>query len=82
MMKTRELGNLAVSPIGLGCMGITHARGAPMPEEDGVKAIQAAFDLGYTLFDTAECYTGVYPDGSAAYNENVVGKALQPIIFT
>ncbi len=78
-MKNRKLGNFEISPIGLGCMGITHASGAPMAEADGVKVIQAAFDLGYTLFDTAECYTGVYPDGSTAYNEDVVGKALKPI---
>ncbi len=78
-MKKRKLGNFAVSSIGLGCMGITHASGAPMAETDGVKIIQAAFDLGYSLFDTAECYTGIYPDGSTAYNEEVVGKALKPI---
>lgn len=78
-MKKRNLGNFVVSPIGLGCMGITHASGAPMAKTDGVKIIEAAFDLGYSLFDTAECYTGIYPDGSTAYNEEVVGKALKPI---
>ncbi len=78
-MKKRNLENFVVSPIGLGCMGITHASGAPMAETDGVKIIEAAFDLGYSLFDTAECYTGIYPDGSTAYNEEVVGKALKPI---
>lgn len=78
-MNKRNIGNFAVSPIGLGCMGITHASGTPMAEADGVKVIQAAFDMGYTLFDTAECYTGSYPDGSTAYNEDVVGKALKPI---
>ena len=35
--------------------------------------------MGYTLFDTAECYTGIYKDGTIAYNEEVVGKALQPV---
>ncbi len=78
-MEKRKLGELEVSPIGLGCMGITHASGAPMPKADGVKVIRAAFDKGYTLFDTAECYTGIYPDGSTAYNEDVVGEALRPI---
>ena len=33
--------------------------------------------MRYMLFDTAECYTGVYKDGTVTCNENVVGKALQ-----
>lgn len=77
-MKTRKIGNTEVSAIGLGCMGITHASGAPMTIEDGVKVLQAAYDMGYTMFDTAECYTGVYPDGTTAYNEEVVGEAIRP----
>lgn len=68
-----------MSAVGLGCMGITHASGAPMSVNDGVKVIEQAYDMGYTLFDTAECYTGVNPDGTVAYNEEVVGQALRPI---
>lgn len=41
--------------------------------------VEQAYDMGYTLFDTAECYTGINPDGSIAYNEEVVGQALRPI---
>lgn len=78
-MEKRKLGALVISPLGLGCMGITHASGVPMTQADGMKVIQAAFDMGYTFFDTAECYTGVNPDGSTAYNEDVVGEALKPI---
>lgn len=78
-MEKRKLGALEISPLGLGCMGITHASGVPMTQADGMKVIQAAFDMGYTFFDTAECYTGVNPDGSTAYNEDVVGEALKPI---
>lgn len=80
-MKQRILGTsgIAVSAVGMGCMGITHASGAPMPLEEGVRVIRAAYDMGCTFFDTAECYTGVYPDGSAAYNETVVGEALRPV---
>lgn len=80
-MKQRILGasGIAVSAVGMGCMGITHASGAPMPQEEGVRVIRAAYDMGCTFFDTAECYTGVYPDGSAAYNETVVGEALRPV---
>ena len=43
------------------------------------KRIRKAYELGYTLFNTAECYTGVYADGSYANNEEVVGEALKPI---
>lgn len=78
-MEKRKIGKLEVSALGLGCMGITHASGAPMSVKDGVKVIEQAYDMGYTLFDTAECYTGINPDGSIAYNEEVVGQALRPI---
>ena len=78
-MKKRKIGKLEVSAVGLGCMGITHASGAPMSVKDGVKVVGQAYDMGYTLFDTAECYTGINPDGSIAYNEEVVGQALRPI---
>lgn len=80
-MEHRMIGNsaLEVSAIGLGCMGITHASGTPMSIKDGAKVIEQAYDMGYTLFDTAECYTGINSDGFIAYNEEVVGQALRPI---
>lgn len=77
-MEKRKIGTCEVSPIGLGCMGITHASGAPMGIADGAEVIRAAYEMGYTLFDTAECYTGRYPDGTTAYNEDVVGEAIHP----
>lgn len=78
-METRILGNdLAVSAVGLGCMGMTHASGAPADVKEMMELIAKAVDMGYTLFDTAECYTGVNPDGSTAYNEELVGTALKP----
>ena len=49
-MNMRKIGTDEVSAIGLGCMGITHASGAPMSIEDGAKVIETAHDLGYTLF--------------------------------
>ena len=76
-MNTRILGaDLEVSAIGLGCMGFSHAYGAPTPRGEAVRAIRAAFDLGYTLFDTAETY------GTAAdphENEKLVGEALKGV---
>lgn len=78
-MKTRVLGkDLTVSAVGLGCMGMTHASGAPADVKEMTELLAKAVDMGYTLFDTAECYTGVNPDGSTAYNEELVGQALKP----
>lgn len=80
-MQLRRLGKsgLRVSAVGLGCMGVTHASGAPMRIDEGAKVIRGAYEMGYTFFDTAECYTGTYPDGSTAYNEEAVGEALRPV---
>lgn len=79
MMEKRVLGkDLEVSTIGLGCMGFTHAYGTAMDEKEAARAIAEAVDMGYTYFDTAECYTGSRADGSTAYNEDLVGEALKP----
>ena len=79
-MKNRILGkDLEVSPIGLGCMGFSHAYGAATDEDTAINAIRQAVEMGYTFFDTAECYTGEKADGSISYNnEELVGKALAP----
>lgn len=79
-MKTRILGkDLEVSSVGLGCMGFSHASGAPTERSVAVKTIRDAYEMGYTFFDTAECYTGVNADGSTSYNEELVGEALKDI---
>ena len=72
-MPTRTLGNaLTVSPIGLGCMGISQSFG-PSPERpDMVSFLRQAVDHGITFFDTAEVY------GPFA-NEEIVGEALEPV---
>lgn len=78
-MQARILGtDLSVSPVGLGCMGMTHASGAPADVKEMTELIAKAVDMGYTFFDTAECYTGTNADGSTAYNEELVGAALKP----
>ena len=74
-MKTRNLGivsPLTVSTVGFGCMGMSHGYGAPSDIDEMVKLIRKAHDLGVTFFDTAEVY-GPYT------NEELVGKALEPI---
>ena len=81
-MKTaRVLGNsgIEVSALGMGCMGLTHASGDPLPREQAARVVREAHEMGYTFFDTAECYVGVNPDGSTAYNEEAVGDALRPV---
>ena len=72
-MKRVRLGktNMYVNTIGLGCMGLSHASGLPTPKEEAVEILRKAHDMGYDFYDTAECYTGVNPDGSIAYNEEV-----------
>ena len=78
-MELRQLGDLEVSALGLGCMGMTHAYGAPSEDGPMIEVMHQAFDWGITLFDTAECYTGVREDGTTAYNEELVGKGLKGI---
>ena len=78
-MKTRILGkDLVASPVSLGCMGMTHAYGAPADVGEMTRVLHAAVDMGYLMFDTAECYTAINADGSIAYNEELVGAALKP----
>ncbi|WP_191978656.1 aldo/keto reductase [Paucilactobacillus wasatchensis] len=72
-MKKRELGNsgLKVDALGLGCMGMSFAYGAVPDQNEMVKLLQAAVEMGETFFDTAEVY-GPYT------NETLLGKALAP----
>lgn len=75
-MKKRELGKsgLFVSPIGLGCMGFSHAYGRPMDRDEAIQMIREAVKIGYTFFDTAEIYgTARNPHE----NEEIVGEALK-----
>ena len=75
-MQKRILGNdVTVSAVGLGCMGFSHAYGAPMEKQQTITAIRQAVDMGYTFFDTAEVY-GTAEDPHI--NEELVGEALLP----
>ena len=75
-MDKRILGkDLKVSSIGLGCMGMSHAYGAPADKKEMTELLAAAVDMGYTFFDTAEVYgTPERPHD----NEELVGTALKP----
>lgn len=76
-MPCRELGKsgLKVSAIGLGCMGMSHAYGAPADKKEMTELLARAVDMGYTFFDTAEAY-GTH--GCPHDNEELLGKALAP----
>jgi aryl-alcohol dehydrogenase-like predicted oxidoreductase len=71
-MKTRKIGDLEVSALGLGCMSMSSAYGPPADKAEMIKLIRFAHQQGVTLFDTAEAY------GPFA-NEELVGEALGPI---
>jgi aryl-alcohol dehydrogenase-like predicted oxidoreductase len=72
-MQKRQLGNsgLEVSEIGFGCMGMSFGYGVIADEDQSIKLIRKAVEMGVTFFDTAEVY-GPY------INEELVGKALKP----
>jgi aryl-alcohol dehydrogenase-like predicted oxidoreductase len=72
-MQKRTLGNsgLAVSAVGLGCMGMTGGYSGRPDREEMVSLIHAAVDRGVTFFDTAEIY-------GPHTNEALVGRALAP----
>ncbi len=72
-MKKRKLGksNLAVSALGLGCMGMTFSYGPPADRQEMISLLRSAVDRGVTFFDTAEVY-------GPFNNEELVGEALAP----
>jgi aryl-alcohol dehydrogenase-like predicted oxidoreductase len=70
-MKTRKIGDAVVSEIGLGCMNLSHAYGAPPPPEQARALLLKALDLGVTHFDTAALY-------GFGRNEELLGPVLRP----
>jgi aryl-alcohol dehydrogenase-like predicted oxidoreductase len=66
-----NLRDLRVSRIGLGAMGMSHGyTGAGSDDDESIRTIHRALDLGVTFIDTAEIY-GPY------VNEELVGRALK-----
>jgi aryl-alcohol dehydrogenase-like predicted oxidoreductase len=72
-MQKRRLGsgNLEVSAIGLGCMGMSFSYGPPKDRQDMISLLRKAVERGITFFDTAEVY-GPFT------NEELLGEALAP----
>ncbi|WIA96748.1 aldo/keto reductase [Curtobacterium sp. MCBA15_004] len=69
-MQTRKLADLEVGPVGLGTMGMSaFYTGAGSDDDESIRTIHRAIDLGVTLFDTAEAY-GPYT------NEELLRRAL------
>ena len=73
--RTLGLSGLRVSAVGLGCMGMSHAYGAPADRQEMKELLADAVEMGYTLFDTAEVYGT--PD-NPHHNEELLGEALHP----
>jgi aryl-alcohol dehydrogenase-like predicted oxidoreductase len=67
-MKQRQLRDLTVSAIGLGCMGMSEFYG-PSDEDQSLAAINRALDLGVTFLDTSDMY-------GSGHNEQLVGRAI------
>jgi aryl-alcohol dehydrogenase-like predicted oxidoreductase len=70
-VQQRKLGELEVSALGLGCMGLTFGYGPAVDRRDAIAVIRRAVERGITFFDTAEVY-GPFT------NEELVGEALEP----
>lgn len=77
-MNQRELGTngLAVSAVGLGCMGMSHAYGTAPDRREMTELLAEAVDMGYTFFDTAEVY-GTLEEPH--HNETLLGKSLKSV---
>jgi aryl-alcohol dehydrogenase-like predicted oxidoreductase len=73
-MQKRKLGNgnLEVSALGLGCMGMSMSYGPAGNKQEMISLLRSAVDRGITFFDTAEAY-GPFT------NEELVGEALSPL---
>jgi aryl-alcohol dehydrogenase-like predicted oxidoreductase len=73
-MQKRKLGkgDLEVSAIGLGCMGMSFGYGPPKDKQEMISLIRSAVERGVTFFDTAEVY-------GPLTNEELVGEALAPM---
>ncbi|MEU6534751.1 aldo/keto reductase [Streptomyces sp. NPDC047000] len=66
---TRTLRDLKVSPLGLGCMGMSAFYGAT-DEVEGIRTIQRALELGVTFLDSAQMY-------GPLTNESLIGRAVK-----
>src|SRR5437879_730439 len=69
-MEQRHLGRsgLATSAVGLGCMGLSQGYG-PADDDESIRVIRRALDLGVTMLDTAMSY-------GEGHNEQLIARAV------
>jgi aryl-alcohol dehydrogenase-like predicted oxidoreductase len=76
--------DIEVSPVGLGCMGMSQSYGPADPAE-ATATLRAAVDLGVRLFDSSDVYgaAGTTPDSERlagfGHNEKLIGQALESV---
>jgi len=68
-MKTRTIGSLTVSEVGLGCMNMSMGYGKA-DDAESERLLNSALDVGYTFLDTAQVY-------GSGHNEELIGKSLE-----
>jgi len=68
-MKTRTIGSLTVSEVGLGCMNMSMGYGKA-DDAESARLLNEALDVGYTFLDTAQVY-------GSGHNEELIGSALE-----
>jgi aryl-alcohol dehydrogenase-like predicted oxidoreductase len=68
MLDQRNLGGVTVCELGLGCMGMSEFYG-PTDEDESIRTIHRALELGVTFLDTADMY-------GSGHNERLVGRAI------
>ena len=76
-MNARKLGTMEVSPIGMGCMGLSHGYGEIPERAYSIEAIRKAHAFGCTFFDTAEAYGPNLMPENRGHNERIVGEAVR-----
>ena len=69
-IKKRAIGSFHVHPVGLGCMNLSHAYGPAQSDDDAVRLLQRAIEIGYDFLDTATIY-------GFGTNESLIGTALR-----
>jgi aryl-alcohol dehydrogenase-like predicted oxidoreductase len=67
-MKQRQLRDLTVSAIGLGCMGMSEFYG-PSDEDESIATMRRALDIGVTFLDTSDLY-------GSGHNEQLLGRVI------
>jgi aryl-alcohol dehydrogenase-like predicted oxidoreductase len=67
-MNQRQLRDLSVSAIGLGCMGMSEFYG-PSDEDESIATTQRALEIGVTFLDTSDMY-------GSGHNEELIGRAI------